>query len=334
MIRRHACLSVVALSLSAHLGCGDRAVAPPYGDSGLGQSGEPSQANGGSNGNSAGKPNGGQGGGGSNATSGGEPSARDGSTLPSFPAVDDFSMPGPFATMSEPTDADCTVYRPMTLGEEGRLHPVIIWGNGTGTPTVEVYANFFNHWASHGFIVAAAHTATAGSGMEMLACLAWVEAQHARADSPYEGHVDLGNVGASGHSQGGGGAVMVGRDPRVRATVPLQAWTGAPAHEAGVETQQTGPMFLVSGDADVIAAPEANQKPLFEKSNVPTVWATLAGGDHVTIALGNVAKYLAPTVAWFRLHLMADENARPMFYGKDCGLCSNAEWTVERKLIQ
>jgi len=256
-----------------------------------------------------------------------------GPKLPSFPAVDDFAAAGPFETISESTDADCTVYRPSTLGEEGRRHPVILWGNGTGTPTVEVYSGFFAHWASHGFIVAAAHTPNAGGGQEMLACLLWVEAQHALSGSPYEGHVDLGNVGASGHSQGGGGAVMVGQDPRVRATVPFQAWTGSPAHMAGAEMRQNGPMFLVSGDADLIAAPEANQKPIFEASNVATFWGTLAGGDHVTIALGNVAAYLGPSVAWFRLHLMGDEDARPMFYGQDCALCADPNWTSLRKQI-
>lgn len=250
---------------------------------------------------------------------------------PSFPAAGDFAVAGIFPTLNEPTDADCTVYRPAVLGDEGRLHPVILWGNGTGAVTVTLYAGFLEHWASHGFIVAAAHATNAGSGEAMLACLGWIEAENARAGSPYEGHVDLGNVGASGHSQGGGGAVMVGRDVRVRATLPLQAWTGAPAHVAGAEMHQTGPMFLVSGDADLIAPRDANQKPLFEGSNVPTVWATLAGGDHVTIALGNIAKYRAPTVAWFRLHLMGDATARGMFYGADCGLCTNPAWTVQRK---
>ncbi len=264
------------------------------------------------------------------------PSAEAGARMPErtrFPAVDDFAAAGPFEVLREPTDAGCTVYRPKTLGEEGRLHPVIIWGNGTGTPTVEVYAGFFSHWASHGFIVAAAHTPTAGSGTEMLACLTWVEAQRRLAGSPYEGHVDLGNVGASGHSQGGGGAVVVGQDPRVRATVPFQAWTGSPAHMAGAEMRQTGPMFLVSGDADVIAAPDANQRPIFEGSNVPTFWATLAGGDHVTIALGSVAAYLGPSLAWFRLHLLGDESARTVFYGKDCKLCTDPKWTSQRKQI-
>jgi hypothetical protein len=42
---------------------------------------------------------------------------------------------------------------------------------------------------------------------------------------------------------------------------------------------------------------------------------------------------MAPSTAWFRLHLMCDESARPLFYGASCTLCSDAKWTVQRKSI-
>jgi hypothetical protein len=252
---------------------------------------------------------------------------------PPFPSVTDFGMPGPFEVLHESSPADCAIDRPKLLGEGGRLHPVIIWGNGTGAPSPAVYAGFFRQWASHGFIVAEANTPNAGTGKEMLACLDWVESEHMRAGSPYQGHVALGRAGASGHSQGGGGAIMVGRDGRIIVTVPIMAYTQGLGHDKSSESEQHGPMFLVSGSSDTIAPPEQNQHPAFEASNVPTFWGTLQGGDHVTIALGVVAKYLAPTTAWFRLHLMGDESARAMFYSANCGLCSNADWVVQRKGI-
>lgn len=252
---------------------------------------------------------------------------------PRFPPVSDFAMPGPFPVTSEPAGGDCTVFRPETLGEGGVRHPVIIWGNGTYTPTVLIYAGFYRHWASHGFIVAAAHTSNAGSGAEMLACLDWVEAEHARAGSPYEGRVDLANAGATGHSQGGGGALMAGRDARVRATVPIMAYTLGLGHDSACQGQQHGPMLLISAGNDTTAEPEENQRPVFEASNVPTFWATLDGADHVSIALGAVQAYLGPTTAWFRLHLMRDEAARDMFHGAACGLCTDGDWMVQRKGI-
>ena len=210
---------------------------------------------------------------------------------------------------------------------------MIVWGNGTGTPTVIVYEWLFNQWASHGFIVAAANTSSAGTGKEMIACLDWVEAQNSVAGSPYQGHVAMGDAASSGHSQGGGGAIMAGRDPRFRATVPFMAYTQGLGHDPASQSEQHGPMLLMSGGQDTIAPPDANQKPVFQNSNVPTFWGILAGADHVTFALGGIKGYLAPSTAWLRLHLMCDESARSMFYGASCSLCKDASWTVQRKSI-
>lgn len=257
-----------------------------------------------------------------------------------FPAVSDFGAAGPFKTAKDDATtiaslgpAACTVYRPATLGTGGLLHPVVIWGNGTGTPTEIVYEWLFDQWASHGFIVAAANTPNAGTGAEMLACLAWVEGQNTAAGSPYEGHVAVGRYGASGHSQGGGGAIMTGRDPRIVVTVPFMAYTQGLGYDAGAGSEQHGPMLLMSGGADTIAPPPTNHQPVFEASNVPTFWGTLAGADHVTFALGGEKGYLAPSTAWLRLHLMCDESARPMFYGSSCTLCAEPSWTVQKKAI-
>jgi hypothetical protein len=262
------------------------------------------------------------------------------SCTPSFPPVTDFGARGPFTVVKDTAStiaslgaAACTIYRPTTLGEGGRQHPVIIWGNGTGTPTEIVYEWLFNQWASHGFIVAAANTPNAGTGVEMLACLDWATSQNTLSGSPYEGHVAIGRSGSSGHSQGGGGAIMVGRDPRIVVTVPFMAYTVGLGYVPASATEQHGPMLLLSGDKDTIAVPSANQAPVFASTNAPVFWGTLAGANHVTFALGGYPAYLAPSTAWFRLNLMCDETARPMFYGPSCTLCTDSSWTVQKRGI-
>jgi hypothetical protein len=251
---------------------------------------------------------------------------------PTFPGVSDFAAPGPFTTTSAAQGPACTIFRPEPLGEEGRKHPIILWGNGTGA-NPQIYGGVLTHWASHGFIVAAANTSNAGTGNEMLACLDYVLEQDGVSGSAYSGKVADGRVGASGHSQGGGGTLMVGRDQRVTATAPLQPFIqfgfgGVDAASAG---QQNGPMFLMSGSNDTIAVPAANQQPVFDASNVPTFWGTLQGADHIASAIGTISDYRGPATAWFRLHLMNDESARDLFYGAGCELCSNPAWVVQRK---
>lgn len=269
--------------------------------------------------------------GGDSVTTGGDEDSSTGGEAGcgSFPEVEDFAASGSFTTMTEPGGTTCTIARPTTLGEAGRLHPVLLWGNGT-TANPFIYNQVLSHWASHGFIVAAANTSNAGDGTDMLACLEWLTAQHNDPTSAYAGAVDLERVGASGHSQGGGGALMVGADPRVSVTAPLQPYTEQDfgGYDQASQSAQTGPMFLMSGALDTIASPMPNQQRVFDDANLPVFWGTLAGADHVIAAIGNISGFRGPSTAWFRLHLMCDESARPLFYDA-CTLCEDPDWDAQ-----
>ncbi len=266
-----------------------------------------------------------------------------------FPAVTDFGARGPFdvsidCSVPATVTADgtgCAVYHPTTMGQNGLKHPVIVWGNGTGAPAqcngdAHVFGEYdylLDQWASQGFIVVAANTNSTGIGTDMLDCLNWMEQQNSVPGSPYEGMVDVGNYGVSGHSQGGASAINVGEDPRIRTTLPFMPYTvgGGFSYDAAAPTKQHGPMFLASGGMDTIATPSTNQQPVFDASTGPTFWGTLVAADHVTFAGGSQTDWLAPSTAWFRLLLMCDGAARPMFYGPACTLCTDSKWTVQRK---
>lgn len=239
-----------------------------------------------------------------------------------------FSTPGPFAT-SVSSDATCTIFRPSALGGDGVTYPVILWGNGTAARTTD-YQSLLSHLASYGFIVSAANAANAGDGAQMLDCLAFVIAQNELASSPLFRHVDTQRVGATGHSQGGAGAIMAGRDARVTATAPLQPYilpiAGGGAFDALSVRQQSGPMFLLSGGVDVIAPSNFNQRPVFDESNVPVVWGTLLGADHQMV-FGNGGGYRGPLTAWFRFRLLGDTTAA-QYFPPACTLCVTPGWSV------
>jgi len=248
-----------------------------------------------------------------------------------FPPVTSFADRGPFATTSTNV-SNCTIFRPATLGQGGVTHPVIIWGNGTGA-TPSSYSGLLTHLASHGFIVAAANTSNAGNGSQMLACLTFVINQNATAGSAFFQHVDVNRVGASGHSQGGAGTIMAGRDARVKVTAPLQPYIrpipGGGAFSTASISAQRGPMFLVSGGADTIAVPNTHQRPVFNGANVSVVWGTLAGATHFETP-GDAGDFRAPVTAWFRANLMDDASAARLF-PPICTLCTTAGWSVVSK---
>ncbi len=162
----------------------------------------------------------------------------------------------------------------------------------------------------------------------MLHCLYWLTTENARPGSAYQGKLDLTKVGATGHSQGGGGTLMAGRDPRVTTTAPLM-----PAGRGDVSaavSQQHGPMLLLSGGLDTTAPPERSQKPVFEAAKTPVTWLTYKTAGHLA-AMRDAGPYRAALTAWFLYQLDGDAKAGAMFTGEACGYCTDQDWTIQHK---
>jgi dienelactone hydrolase len=216
--------------------------------------------------------------------------------------------------------AEHTFYHPSAMGTNGLRHPVILWGNGTGT-TPSAYDALLRHWASHGFIVAAANTSNAGSGAEMLRGLDQLTALNATAGSPFQGKVDLSRVGASGHSQGGFGAVAAARDPRVRTAAPLQGG----AYSVG----STASILFFAGQNDTIVSPTLVRSAYSRASRARAAYAELQGATHFEGAY-NGGNFRAAATAWMRWQLADDTQAKALFTGATCGLCTAPTWVFER----
>ena len=233
--------------------------------------------------------------------------------------LDEYEETGPYTTTSGSAGFSCEMYRPSNL-DQG--HPVILWGNGTGA-SPGVYSGGLEHWASWGFVVIAASTSNPGSGEEMLGCLDYLE------DSSLASSIDFSNVGASGHSQGGGGTIMAARDDRITATAPMQPYILGLGHETSSQRQQTAPMLLMSGGSDAIAGSTLNQAPVFRRVDVPVFWGTLDGASHFETT-GDFGGFKPLSTAWFLYQLKGDQDAGELFTGP-CTACDLDDWDVERK---
>lgn len=231
-----------------------------------------------------------------------------------------WSEPGPHAVTVEALDSTHTVYRPSRLEK----HPVILWGNGTGA-SPKIYDGLLRHLASHGFVVAAADTPNAGSGQEMLAGATTLIAENSRPGSPYQGKIDTARIGATGHSQGGGGAIVAGADSRVTTTIPIEP--GPQGSAAALK----GPAFFLGGQFDTVVVPGLLVIPRYRLADqVPAIYGELGGATHFT-PVGDGGGFRGAITAWFRFWLSGDERASAEFFGPSCGLCGDGAWSDVRR---
>lgn len=222
---------------------------------------------------------------------------------------------------------ECRIFHPELM-DDGR-HPVVIWGNGTYTSPAS-YRGLLEHWASHGMVVVAAMTPNAGTGREMKGCLDDILDENTRDGSVFQNKLMPLRVAVAGHSQGGGGAIMVGQDLRVSTVIAIQPYVTGRWHESSAWSSQQGPLLLLSGGEDYTAPPAEQQQPVFDAANVPVYWLTLRGASHLA-PMYTGGSYLGPMTAWLRWRLRNDEQAAALFQGTDCDLCTDERWQVRIK---
>jgi hypothetical protein len=255
---------------------------------------------------------------------GAEPAAAAPAEIPSVGG--DWAEPGPYSVTAEAAGSTHTIYRPTNLGQDGVVHPVILWGNGTFA-WPQIYDGLLRHLASHGFVVAAANTAWAGSGQEMLAGASYLSDENSRPGSPYYRKIDVDNIGATGHSQGGGGAIAAGADPRVDTTVPIQ-----PGPQGAVDSLH-GSTFMLAGQSDAIVWPWLLVIPRYnDADHIPAIYGELSGAGHFE-PLNDGGGFRGMITAWFRYWLMDDQEAKSEFFGSEpgCGICNDNTWSDVRR---
>jgi dienelactone hydrolase len=175
---------------------------------------------------------------------------------------------------------------------------------------------------------------------DLMWAMDWALAQNANPKSPYYNRIDATAIAISGYSCGGAQALRIAADPRVKTVVGLN--TGlfpTPPGLAEMDVPKSAlnlihtPIFYLLGGETDIAYPQANDD--FKRINhVPVFYANLMGVGHGgTYWEPNGGKAAAAVVAWLEWQLRGDSKAARQFVGKDCGLCTDTAWKVEKKRI-
>jgi hypothetical protein len=238
-----------------------------------------------------------------------------------LPPVTDYAAPGPFMTTTEAATGpggNYTIYRPKTLGENGFLHPPIIFGAGTGMQVSQL-AGLLSSFATHGFVVIGVNKLDGGPGdpahvPAMTAGLDWIIAQNSMPGT-YQGKLDVTHAVSMGYSVGGTAAVGAAGHAAVATTVSIHGHTASAALH--------GPMLQTTGSKDTVGMPL--QQATYAMSQVQTFLATLTNADHFYIQSNNGGEERPAIIAWLRYWIYNDTGAKNYFYGNDCVLCK-APW--------
>jgi pimeloyl-ACP methyl ester carboxylesterase len=218
-----------------------------------------------------------------------------------------------------------TVFYPGVM-PEGEKFPVITWGNGT-CAMPEGYGALLRYVASHGYIVVAANSRWVGNGAAMRKGIDFMLAENMKQGSKYYQKIDVDNIGAMGHSQGGMGTAAAASDARIKSVI---LWNGG--------TTAGKPFLAVSGERDIFTTASSqlsnpvNAAPrpaafLFYR-NVPTQIdgkATGGSAGHLTL-MNEPERVVEPAVAWWDMMLKGDATAKQMFVGASCGLCDPSKY--------
>jgi hypothetical protein len=309
------------------------------GATGMAGSGGSSATSGKAGGGSAGAAKGGAtSGGASNAGTGGASVPGDGCTIGAWPTADP-SAAGPYTVVTEndvgpeagePGDDGTvprfTLFRPETLSPDGLCHPVVTWGNGTGS-TPNLYRSLLGNLASHGFVVIGSNSENVGQGdpQPMLVGVTWVLEQNEDPSSVLYHHLDVTHIGATGHSQGAFATSSASGDSRITTNVPIEG--------SQVQRNLHGPSMFFCGGMDDIVGCDGAQSAFDAVTTLPAMYAEYLSVDHGSwLGRGNKPSVVESAVtAWMRVHLMADASLKSWFYGSSCQLCTDSGWVIQQK---
>ena len=267
---------------------------------------------------------------------------------------------GAYPAMKEmdPGLPDHVVYRPSDLAKVGKGQLGLVgWGNGACSNDGAGQRLYLAEIASHGYVVVAPGGIHSGPGSiplpprppgqtftmatsaaDVKAGIEWALAENARPASPYYGKIDPAKLAVAGFSCGGAQVLELAGDPRVKTVIMQNSGMfpdgvtvipGLKVNKATLNTLHTPVLYILGGPKDI--AYNNGMDDFTRIDHVPVAVVSNNanhGGDFLKPNGGPSAK---AAVAWLEWQLRDDKTARAYFVGKDCGICSDTQWTVQRK---
>ena len=284
-----------------------------------------------------------------------------------YDAMPDTKGTGPYPALKEVDSAlpGHVVYRPASFDRLGRKKlGVLVWGNGGCRDDGASARLHLAQIASHGYLAIAPGRILSGPGAvkvaepprrldasgamppvktttaDVLKGLDWALAENRRRGSRYYGRIDPDAVAVAGTSCGGLQAIQAGADPRIRAVIVHNSGifadgsnpiTGMSVDKSLLKKLHTPVLYVLGGRGDV-AYPNGTDD-FRNIEHVPAMLISADVGHGGTVRQPNGGTVAKIAVDWLEWQLRGDRRAARTFVGRDCRLCVDPSWTVERKGI-
>ncbi len=228
------------------------------------------------------------------------------------------------------------VWYPKELEGADRRFPVLVVLNGTGVKASKYKAQF-EHFASWGFVAIGTEEAESWNAVAADSSLAFLLAENERPGSLFYQKIDVDNVGAVGHSQGGAGVFRAVTEMEHSALYKT-AVSLSPTHEEMARalgwsydlTKVSVPTLMLAGTKGEfemeMVIPEEAMTAMYEKLAVPKAMARKRDMEHGEM-LYSADGY---STAWFLWQLQGDEEAAEAFIGKRPELLENPLYQNQR----
>jgi predicted dienelactone hydrolase len=184
---------------------------------------------------------------------------------------------------------NCRLYYPaVTPGQNSAVavasgpYPMIAFGHGFAMQA-SYYNSYYEHLASHGYIVIAPQFPDTQHGelaLDLLACLDWLRQRNGDAQHALHSAVDTSRAAVSGHSMGGGASLLAASyDSRIRAAAPMCPAETTPSTIARMG-QIAGAVCIIAASNDGITPVSTQQQPMYNAAQAFKSLAVLQGGNH------------------------------------------------------
>ena len=231
-------------------------------------------------------------------------------------------------TIDYPSDEDIkaiTIWYPKELETSSEKYSVVLFVNGTGVGASR-YSSVFEHMASWGFVAIGSEDPSSWEGEKSDKTIAYLLGENGNKDSIFYGKIDLENIGAIGHSQGGVGVYNTINNTKQKeiyktavALSPTQEEVADQVLHIPYDPSNTEiPVLMMSSTENDVISPN-NMEKSYAKVTSSKAMAVRIGASHgemLYIADGYVT-------AWFMWHLQGDENASKAFIGENPELLTN-----------